>query len=603
VAGAATVNPDRVGTKGAAWYRLTVPAGETQVVRVRLRPDSSAAGAGAPFGPTFDEVLEQRRAEADEFYGEVIPPAVDDDARLVARQAFAGMIWGKQFYRYDVLRWLQGDPTQPPPPEQRRTGRNATWPNIDARDILSMPDPWEYPWFAAWDMAFHTVALAHVDPAFAKYQLLVLCREWFQNPNGALPAYEWSFSDTNPPVHAWAALHVWDIDGRRDTDFLARLMPKLLMNFTWWVNRMDPEDDHLFAGGFLGLDNISAIDRSHLPPGGRLEQADGTSWMAFYSLTLLEIAVILAEKDDAWTDIEVKFIEHFVLIVDAMHSQGLWDEADGFFYDVFHSSDGETVPIKVRSIVGVLPLMGMVIVGPRLLATIQTLQKRFAGFLGQRDSSPSERDYGRVVAIPGTDALAMGVIPPGAVRRVVSRVFDEDEFLSPYGLRALSKYHLEHPVWVDLAGSRVVVDYEPAESRTGMFGGNSNWRGPVWMPVNYLVLRNLQRYARSLGAAGDVEYPTRSGNTQGLADCAEDLRTRLISLFLRGPDGRRPCHGYVDKLQHDPRWRDNVTFNEYFHGDNGAGLGASHQTGWTGLVADLICRPDPFAGAKSAWDL
>ncbi|TQM64247.1 MGH1-like glycoside hydrolase domain-containing protein [Humibacillus xanthopallidus] len=598
VGGAPTVNPERVGTKGAAWYRLTVPPGETQVVRVRLRPPTPSPA----FGGEFDAVLEQRHAEADEFYGEVIPADVDDDARLVARQAFAGMIWGKQFYCYDVKRWLQGDPTQPPPPPERRGGRNAGWLNLDARDVLSMPDPWEYPWFAAWDMAFHTVALAHVDPAFAKYQLLVLCREWFQNPNGALPAYEWSFSDTNPPVHAWAALHVWDIDGRRDTDFLARLMPKLLMNFTWWVNRLDPEGDHLFGGGFLGLDNISAIDRSHLPPGGRLEQADGTTWMAFYSLTLLEIAVILAEKDDAWTDIEVKFIEHFVLIVDAMHSQGLWDETDGFFYDVFHSSDGETVPIKVRSIVGVLPLMGTVIIGPELLATIQTLQKRFAGFLGQ-DSSADVPDYGRVVPIPGTDAVALGVVPPGAVRRVLSRVFDEAEFLSPYGLRALSRYHLDHPVWVELGGSRLVVGYEPAESRTGMFGGNSNWRGPVWMPVNYLVLRNLQRYSRSLGSAGEVEYPTGSGRTQTLAECTEDLRTRLISLFTRGADGRRPCHGWVDKLQNDPRWRDHVTFYEYFHGDNGAGLGASHQTGWTGLVADLICRPDPFAGAKSAWDL
>jgi hypothetical protein len=365
---------------------------------------------------------------------------------------------------------------------------------------------------------------------------------------------------------------------------------------------MDPEGDHLFGGGFLGLDNISAIDRSHLPPGGRLEQADGTSWMAFYSLTLLEIAVILAETDDAWTDIEVKFIEHFVLIVDAMHSQGLWDEVDGFFYDVFHSSDGATVPIRVRSIVGVLPLMGMVVLGPELLATLHTLQKRFAGFLKQEESvaiddfaGPNHR---RVVPILGSDAVALGVVPPGAVRRVLSRVFDEAEFLSPYGLRALSRYHLEHPVWLDVAGAHVVVDYEPAESRTGMFGGNSNWRGPVWMPVNYLLLRNLQRYARSLGAAGEVEYPTGSGDTRPLSECTEDLRGRLISLFRRGPDGRRPCHGYVDKLQQDPRWRDNVTFNEYFHGDNGAGLGASHQTGWTGIVADLICRPDPFAGDR-----
>ena len=597
VAGAPTVNPAREGTKAAAWYRLTVAPGETQVVRVRLRSPSSSPG----FGTEFDEVLATRSGEADEFYGEVIPAEVDDDARLVARQAFAGMIWGKQFYRYDVKRWLDGDPAQPPPPPQRRGGRNAGWLNVDARDILSMPDPWEYPWFAAWDMAFHTVALAHVDPAFAKYQLLVLCREWFQHPNGALPAYEWAFSDANPPVHAWAALHVWDIDGRRDNDFLGRLLPKLLMNFTWWVNRMDPEGNHLFSGGFLGLDNISAIDRSHLPAGGRLEQADGTSWMAFYSLTLLEMARILAEEDDRWTDIEVKFIEHFVLIVDAMHSQGLWDQEDGFFYDVFHASDGTTVPIKVRSIVGVLPLMGMVVLGPELLKTLGTLQKRFAGFLGQDAPGAPEADHGRVVPVPDMDAVAVGVIPPREVRRVLARVFDESEFLSPHGLRALSKYHDDHPLWVDLAGMHVSVGYEPAESRTGMFGGNSNWRGPVWMPVNYLVLRNLQRYARSLGATAEIEYPTGSGHTQSLALCADDLRERLISLFLRGTDGRRPCNGWVAKLQDDPRWRDNIAFSEYFHGDNGAGLGASHQTGWTGLVADLICRPDPFAGRP--WEL
>ncbi len=599
VSGAATVNPDGLGTKAAGWYRLTVAPGATQVVRVRLRKPSPQPA----FGKRFDKVLTQRMAEADDFYREVIPDAVDDDARLVARQAFAGMIWGKQFYCYDVKRWLDGDPTQPAPPPERRHGRNAGWLNVDARDILSMPDPWEYPWFAAWDLAFHTIALAHLDPAFAKYQLLAMCREWFQNPNGALPAYEWEFGDANPPVHAWAALHVWDIDGRRDTDFLARLLPKLLMNFTWWVNQMDPEGDHLFGGGFLGLDNISAIDRSNLPRGGRLEQADGTSWMAYYCLTLLEMARILAEKVDAWTDIEVKFIEHFVLIVDAMQSKGLWDEEDGFFYDVFHTSDGTEIPIKVRSMVGVLPLMGMVPLGPRLLGILATLQKRFAGFLGQEGVTASDRGRGRVFPVPGTDTLAIGVVPPGASRRVLTRLFDESEFLSPYGLRALSKYHEENPLWVDIGGSYVSVDYEPGESRTGMFGGNSNWRGPVWMPVNYLLLRNLQRYARALGDGVEIEYPTGSGENATLGACAEDLRARLISLFLRGADGRRPCHGWVHKVQEDARWRDNITFNEYFHGDNGAGLGASHQTGWTGLVADLICRPDPFTHDSQLWDL
>jgi len=591
VAGAATVNPDGAGTKAAAWYRLEVEPGETQVVRVRLRPPSSEPA----FGAWFDEVLAARRAEADEFYGEVIPATASEDERLVARQAFAGMIWGKQFYCYDVKRWLDGDPTQPPPPPQRRTGRNAAWTHMDARDILSMPDPWEYPWFAAWDLAFHTIALAHIDPAFAKYQLLVMCREWFQHPNGAIPAYEWAFGDVNPPVHAWAALHVWEIDGRRDHAFLARLLPKLLINFTWWVNRIDPEGNNVFAGGFLGLDNISALDRSNLPVGARLEQADGTTWMAFYALTLLQMAKVLAAEDEAWTDIQVKFIEHFTLIIDAMRSQGLWDEEDGFYYDVLHTPDGAVLPIKVRSIVGVLPLMTTVVLGPDILGPLGTLNKRFASYRDRLDPEALAQGRGQLLPGSGGDRLVLGVIPAGDGRRVLRRVFDEDEFLSPYGLRALSKYHEDHPVRFDLAGTVVSVDYEPAESSTGMFGGNSNWRGPVWMPVNYLLVRSLQRNGQALGAGHEFEYPTGSGRSTSLAECADDLRRRLISLFLRGPDGRRPCHGQVAKLQDDPRWRDNITFNEYFHGDDGAGLGATHQTGWTGLVADLICRPDPFA--------
>ena len=596
VSGASSVNPALVGSKCAAWYRLSVAPGETQIVRVRLRAPSSSE----PFGTQFGKVLDKRLAEADDFYSEVIPADVGDDERLVARQAFAGMIWGKQFYCYDVQRWLDGDPTQPPPPPERRHGRNAGWRHLDARDILSMPDPWEYPWFAAWDLAFHTVALAHVDPAFAKYQLLVLCREWFQHPNGALPAYEWSFSDVNPPVHAWAALHVWDIDGQRDRDFLARLMPKLLLNFTWWVNRIDPDGDNLFSGGFLGLDNISAINRSNLPPGGSLEQADGTSWMAFYTLTLLQLARILAVDDDAWTDIEVKFIEHFVLIVDAMHSEDLWDEEDGFFYDVFRAADGTSTPIKVHSIVGVLPLLAIVVLGPEVLGPLGTLNKRFERFLDRFDPAELAAGRGQVISGVGGTRVAVGVIPPGDGLRILRRVFDEDEFLSPYGLRAVSRYHADHPVSVDLGGTVVTVDYEPAESTTSMFGGNSNWRGPIWMPINYLVLRNLQRYALSLGDDVRIEYPTGSGQSVPLSECAEDLRRRLISIFLRDGDGRRPCHGGVEKLQTDPRWRDNITFNEYFHGDNGAGLGAAHQTGWTGLVADLICRPNPLA---LGWEL
>ncbi len=591
VDGAPTVNPDRTGTKVAGWYQLTVAPGATQVVRVRLRPPS----AQPAFGPEFDAVLASREAEADEFYAEVIPATASADERLVARQAFAGMIWGKQFYCYDVDRWLDGDPAQPAPPASRRHGRNAAWRHLDARDILSMPDPWEYPWFAAWDLAFHTIALAHVDPAFAKYQLLAMGREWFQHPNGAIPAYEWAFEDVNPPVHAWAALHVWDIDGRWDHGFLARLLPKLLVNFTWWVNRMDPEGDHVFAGGFLGLDNISAVDRSHLPEGWVLEQADATNWMAFYALTLLQMARILAVRDDAWTDIQVKFLEHFVMIVDAMRSQGLWDEDDGFFYDVLRTRDGDRVPVPVRSMVGVLPLMTTVVLGPELLGPSGALHKRFSAYRDRFDPAALAAGRGRLITGGSRDVIVLGVIPAGSAMRVLARVFDPGEFLSPHGLRALSAHHRDHPVRLAVGGDTVSVDYEPAESRTSMFGGNSNWRGPVWLPVNYIVLRSLQRNAESLGRDLRVEYPTGSGQYAGLAECADDLRHRLVSIFVRGQDGRRPCHGQVDRLQVDPRWRDNITFFEYFHGDDGAGLGAAHQTGWTGLVADLICRPDPYA--------
>jgi len=402
-------------------------------------------------------------------------------------------------------------------------------------------------------------------------------------------------------VQGWAALHVWDIDGRKDTAFLARLLPKLLLNFTWWVNRMDPDGNNLFAGGFLGLDNISAIDRSHLPPGGRLEQSDGTTWMAFYCLVLLQMSMILADKDEVWTDLEVKFLEHFALIVEAMQSRGLWDEEDGFFYDVFHTADGTATPIRLRSIVGVLPLTATAVLGPDVLGPLSTFNKRFERFLER--FGPQARKSGQVVPGPGKDLLSIGVVPPGDSVRVLRRVFDEGEFLSPYGLRALSKYHQEHPLSLDLAGTHVWVDYEPAESTTPMFGGNSNWRGPVWMPVNFVLVRSLQRYASYLGTSTTVEYPTGSGEMLSLGDCADDLRRRLIALFLRGPDGRRPCHGSVDRLQNDPRWRDNITFFEYFHGDNGAGLGASHQTGWTGLVADLICRRNPFAGQAIAPEL
>jgi hypothetical protein len=580
VAGASTVAAEG-GTKGAFWYRVAVEPGQTATLRLRLRP---AGGAADPWAD-FDDVLAVRRAEADQFYAELAPAEASADEAAVLRQALAGMLWSKQLYAYDVGRWLDGDPTQPAPPPARLTGRNSAWRTFDAFDVMSMPDTWEYPWFAAWDLAFHCVALAHVDPAFAKYQLILLCREWFQHPNGALPAYEWSFDDVNPPVQAWAALEVFLIDGARDVDFLSRVFDKLLVNFTWWVNRLDSDGSNVFEGGFLGLDNIGPIDRSHLAPGETLEQSDGTGWMAFYALAMAGAAAVLNRTGRRpATDLVLKFLEHFAQISDALATAGLWDEEDGFFYDRLRLPDGTFVPLKVRSIVGVLPLLAAVVLDERIVERAQGVDKRAARLL-DLDRRSAE---GVVRGEPGHRALLLGAVSLDRVRRLVERLFDESEFLSPYGLRAVSRWHAEHPFELDGFGAR--VDYEPAESTTGMFGGNSNWRGPVWFPVNHLVVSALRRYGRFVGDDLTLEYPTGSGEQKTVTEIAEDLRARLVSLFLVGEDGRRPCFGWVDRLQHDPAWKDNLLFHEYFHGDNGAGLGASHQTGWTGLVADLIVR-------------
>jgi Mannosylglycerate hydrolase MGH1-like glycoside hydrolase domain len=565
------------GTKAAFWYRLEVAPGETQTVRVRLRP---AVRGGDAFAD-FDAVRAARLAEADEFYAELTPGEPTDDEAHVLRQALAGMLWSKQLYAYDVGRWLDGDPTQPAPPASRLGGRNARWRTFDAFDIMSMPDKWEYPWFAAWDLAFHCIAIARVDPAFAKYQLILLCREWFQHPSGALAAYEWSFDDVNPPVQAWAALEVFAIDGARDIDFLERIFDKLLVNFTWWVNRQDRDGSNLFEGGFLGLDNIGPLDRSHLPGDWLLEQSDGTGWMGFYALSMAAIATILNRRGRPTTDLVIKFLEHFALISDAFESQSLWDEADGFFYDQLRLPDGRTVPIKVRSIVGVLPLLGVVAVDEDAVDRAELVNKRAAQLLESAHPVRGE---------PGNRRLLLGVVPMSRMLRILRTLFDESEFLSPYGLRALSRRHAEQPFTLDVPGLHATIDYEPAESTTGMFGGNSNWRGPIWMPVNVLVVEALARYGRFYGSDLKIEYPTGSGHEHTLTEIAADLRDRLISLFTVGSDGRRPCFGWVDRLQHDPEWKDNLLFNEYFHGDNGAGLGASHQTGWTGLVAELILR-------------
>jgi hypothetical protein len=593
ISGAATVNPDLTGTKCAFWYQLTVPAGQAAELRLRLRPTGTGAPAETALGDEFSQVLAARRAEADEFYAELTPREATADEALVMRQAFAGLLWSKQLYYYDVARWLDGDPGQPPPPPQRREGRNARWRSFDAFDIMSMPDKWEYPWFAAWDLAFHAVALAHVDPAFAKYQLILLCREWFQHPNGALPAYEWDFSDVNPPVQAWAALEVFAVDEGRDVEFLSRVFDKLLINFTWWVNREDAQGNNAFEGGFLGLDNIGPLDRSHLPPGVLLEQSDATGWMGVYAMALCGIAVALSQsKQRPAADLVLKFLEHFAAIRDALTSQGLWDEADGLFYDRIVWPDGTAVPVQVRSMVGMIPALAAAVVNEDDLRLALVVGKRFAGLLGRDGLADlgTLREQGMLRGQAGQQKLLLSLAGQDRLQRLMARLFDESEFLSPYGLRALSAWHREHPYQLQVNGVTASIDYEPAESTTPMFGGNSNWRGPLWFPLNYLVISALERYRRFFGDDFTIEYPTGSGNQLTLDKVAADLQDRLISLFTRGPDGRRPCFGGNQRLQDDPAWRDNLIFGEYFHGDNGAALGAWHQTGWTGLIADIIRR-------------
>jgi hypothetical protein len=597
VGGAASVNPAQVGTKAACWYQLAIAPGATVELRLRLRPHGAAPASsrgGAreqALGEQFEQALAARVLEADEFYAELTPPGTSADEAKVMRQAFAGMLWSKQFFYYDVARWLDGDPAQPVPPASRLTGRNSRWRNFDALDIMSMPDKWEYPWFAAWDLAFHCVALAHVDPAFAKYQLLLICREWFQHPNGALPAYEWSFDDVNPPVQAWAALEVFAIDGATDIEFLRRVFDKLLVNFTWWVNREDADGSSLFEGGFLGLDNIGPIDRDHLPVAGTLEQSDATAWMALYSLHMATMASVLRRAGEPTLDLVLKFLEHFALIRSALAEQGMWDDDDGFYYDRIKMVDGTLVPIKVRSMVGVLPVLASVVVDELLIGRAEAFGKRFATLMGHRGfDMKTLTEQGLVRGEAGERRLLVGVVGVDRVTRLFERLFDEAEFLSPFGLRAVSQWHRDHPYELELGDLHATIDYEPAESTTDMFGGNSNWRGPIWFPLNYLLASSIKVYGEFFGDSLTVEYPTGSGVQHSLAEIAEDLRTRLISIFLVDADGRRPCYGQIDRFRTDPAWSEYVQFNEYFHGDNGAGLGAAHQTGWTGIVADLIRR-------------
>jgi hypothetical protein len=581
VRGRPSVNPVGVGTKGALHYALTVPAGETATIRLRLSGKSLSPGLKAEWTRT----LAAREREADDYHRALLPADVDADVAAVARQAVAGMVWGKQFFHYDVDRWLVGDPDEPVPPPSRLAGRNASWRHLNNHDIISMPDAWEYPWYAAWDLAFHCTTFAYVDAEFAKSQLILLCREWYMHPSGQLPAYEWDFGDTNPPVHAWAAMRVFEIDGGTDFDFLERMFHKLLINFTWWVNRKDTEGNNVFEGGFLGLDNIGPFDRSQLPVAGRLEQSDATSWMARYCLDMLEMALVLARHDDTYTDVATKFFEHFAYISQSIVDQGLWDDEDGFFYDLLHTPDGARVPLRVRSMVGLLPLFAVLWLEDGTLAALPEFETRMHWFLHNKPQWCRGLEFAHE---PTGDMRLLSVVDPDRLRRVLARVFDEAEFLSPHGLRALSRWHLDHPVTIDVEGFTGRVDYEPGESATGLFGGNSNWRGPVWMPLNYLLVRSLRRFHRYLGADFTVELPTGSGRQVALAAAADELARRLVSLFTPDADGRRPVWGGQERPQADPRWRDLIPFHEYFHGDTGAGLGAAHQTGWTGLVLNLI---------------
>ncbi|HWW54793.1 MAG TPA: hypothetical protein VNY84_13535 [Acidimicrobiales bacterium] len=582
VSGTPTVNPAQTGTKAALWYRLSAEPSECAMVRLRLSPGSEAPDLAA----TWDATMAARAAEADAFYQSLMPAEMSADEHAVVRQALAGMLWSKQYYHFNVDHWLSGDPAQPAPPSDREQIRNAGWRHLNNADVISMPDTWEYPWYASWDLAFHCVALAHVDAEFAKSQLILLCREWYMHPNGQLPAYEWDFSDANPPVHAWAALRVWEIDGRRDYGFLERILHKLIINFTWWVNRKDEEGNNIFEGGFLGLDNIGPFDRSKVPPGDRLEQSDGTAWMAFYALGLLTLSLVLADHDETYEDLATKFFEHFAYIASAMDDQGLWDEADGFYYDVLERADGTRSPLRVRSMVGLIPLFAVTTLESSTLDHLAGFRARMDWFVANKGQYAN----GCIASMAHGEGERhlLAVVPPDRLVRLLECVLGEQEFLSPHGLRSLSCVHRDQPFRIDLGGVTSSVDYEPAESSTALFGGNSNWRGPVWFPLNLMIIDALARYHAFLGDAFTVEHPTGSGRRLSLVDVADDLARRLVSLFLDDGDGRRPVVGNVGRFQTDPTWHEVIPFYEYFHGDTGAGLGASHQTGWTGVVVDLL---------------
>jgi hypothetical protein len=595
---AGAVNPDKKGTKAAAHYRVTVDPGDCRVIRLRLCETAPAALAeangadGSPFASGFEEVLQARRKEADEFYAAITPPSLGADAANVLRQALAGMLWSKQFYYYDVDKWLEERGSDPFKATGKAAPRNGQWHHMYNGDVISMPDKWEYPWYAVWDLAFHVLPLTLVDPDFGKQQLKLMLRERYMHPNGQIPAYEWNFGDVNPPVHAWSTIFTYRLEkaqkGEGDREWLKSCFQKLLLNFTWWVNRKDRSGRNVFEGGFLGLDNIGVFDRSApLPTGGYLEQADGTAWMALFCQNMLEIAAELALTDPDYGDMALKFCEHFFWIGSAMGQlggdTGMWDEEDGFYYDVLRLPDGRAERLKVRSMVGLLPLCAATVFEGELIAKNPELAERFQWFIEARPQLCAAVHDPRKVGVAGRRLAS--ILDETRLRRVLARMLDENEFLSPYGLRSLSRYHADHPYVISSGGREYRVRYLPAESDSGMFGGNSNWRGPIWMPVNALIIRALLQYYAYYGNDFTVECPTGSGRRMNLYQVAEEITRRGARIFLRDEHGRRPVYGGTRKFQQDPHWRDLLLFYEYFHGDNGAGLGASHQTGWTGIVA------------------
>jgi hypothetical protein len=603
------VNPEKSGTKAAALYNLRIAPGASAAVRLRLTDqEPKVARMSAPrlvlarapktelFGRAFESIFSARRKEADEFYALRAPKDISAEARDVQRQAFAGLLWSKQFYHFDVRTWLEGDPAGPRPPASRKKGRNQEWSHLYNADVISMPDKWEYPWYAAWDLAFHSIPLAQVDPDFAKEQLTLLLREWYMHPNGQLPAYEWAFGDVNPPVHAWAAWRVYKIEkrmrGKADREFLESVFHKLLLNFTWWVNRKDAEGMNIFQGGFLGLDNIGVFDRSApLPTGGHLEQSDGTSWMGMYCLNMLAIALELARENPAYESVASKFLEHFVHIAHAMNDRGgegvdLWDKEDGFYYDVLHLPNGERHYLKVRSLVGLIPLLAVETLEQDIVDKLPGFKRRMQWFI---DNHQDAANHIEVVEAAGKGTRRLlSLVNRERLGSVARYLLDESEFFSPYGIRAISRFHKDRPYVMNVNGNDHRVDYEPAESSTGLFGGNSNWRGPIWFPINFLLIESLQKFHHFYGDGLSVELPTGSGQRASLWDAAAEISRRLTRIFLRAEDGRRPVFGGLQKFQTEPEWGDHICFHEYFHGDNGAGIGASHQTGWTGLVAKLI---------------